>query len=160
MLLVGEQPGDREDLAGAPFVGPAGKLLDRALEQAGVARGDAYVTNAVKHFRYKQRGKRRIHQRPEAEHIRACQPWLEAELAVVTTGGARLPRRGRGAGAAGERRARDQRSRPRARLAAGAARDGHRPPSSILRSRTDAERTEAYEAFVSDLRGVAEALAS
>jgi DNA polymerase len=83
-MLVGEQPGDREDLEGHPFVGPAGKLLDRALEDAGIERGDAYVTNAVKHFRWEgTRGKRRIHRKPSMTHITACHPWLDAELAVV-----------------------------------------------------------------------------
>src|SRR4051794_40298434 len=83
LLLVGEQPGDREDLEGRPFVGPAGLLLDRALEEAGIARADAYVTNAVKHFKWEPRGKKRIHQKPNAVEIAACRPWLEAELAVV-----------------------------------------------------------------------------
>jgi DNA polymerase len=82
-MLVGEQPGDREDLEGRPFVGPAGLLLDRALEEAGIARADAYVTNAVKHFKWEPRGKKRIHQKPNAVEIAACRPWLEAELAVV-----------------------------------------------------------------------------
>src|SRR3954451_7634898 len=76
VMFVGEQPGDREDREGHPFVGPAGRMLDRALEAAGIDRRTAYVTNAVKHFRYEPRGKRRIHQRPGAEHIRACRPWL------------------------------------------------------------------------------------
>jgi uracil-DNA glycosylase len=83
VMLVGEQPGDREDLAGAPFVGPAGELLDRALAEAGIDRGQAYVTNVVKHFKWKPRGKRRIHQRPNTEEIRACRPWFEAEVARV-----------------------------------------------------------------------------
>jgi DNA polymerase len=83
MMLVGEQPGDREDLAGKPFVGPAGRVLDQALERAGVARTDAYVTNVVKHFRFRREGKVRIHRTPGVEHVRACLPWLHAELAVV-----------------------------------------------------------------------------
>jgi uracil-DNA glycosylase len=86
LLLVGEQPGDKEDLEGRPFVGPAGRLLDEALEEAGIDRSDAYVTNAVKHFKWVGRGKRRIHQKPNASEIAACRPWLEAELAVVTPG--------------------------------------------------------------------------
>src|SRR3954468_15268219 len=83
VMFVGEQPGDREDREGKPFVGPAGRMLDKALEQAGIDRTLAYVTNAAKHFRYEERGKRRIPQRPAAEHIRACRPWLDAELDVV-----------------------------------------------------------------------------
>jgi uracil-DNA glycosylase len=83
IMLVGEQPGDREDVEGEPFVGPAGHLLDRALEEAGIDRGAVYVTNAVKHFRHQARGKRRIHQKPGREHLDACRPWWQAELAVV-----------------------------------------------------------------------------
>src|SRR3954454_13998719 len=83
VMLVGEQPGDQEDLAGAPFVGPAGKLLDRALDEAGIDRGTTYVTNAVKHFKWKARGPRRIHDKPSWTEQMACRPWLEAELALV-----------------------------------------------------------------------------
>jgi uracil-DNA glycosylase len=83
VMLVGEQPGDQEDLAGAPFVGPAGKLLDRALEEAGIDRRTAYVTNAVKHFKWKARGTRRIHDKPSWSEQMACRPWLEAEIALV-----------------------------------------------------------------------------
>jgi uracil-DNA glycosylase len=83
MMLVGETPGDQEDRRGKPFVGPAGRELDRALARAGIDRSDAYVTNAVKHFRFEERGKRRIHQRPEGRHVKACRPWLEAELRQV-----------------------------------------------------------------------------
>lgn len=83
VVFVGEQPGDQEDRAGAPFVGPAGKLLDQALAEVGIAPGDCYVTNAVKHFRFSQTGSRRLHQTPEARHVTACKPWLDAELAVL-----------------------------------------------------------------------------
>src|ERR671923_1212305 len=83
VMMVGEQPGDREDIEGHPFVGPAGRVLDKALERAGIDRGDAYVTNVVKHFKWKPKGKRRIHQKPRAEEIKACSPWLEAEMDVV-----------------------------------------------------------------------------
>jgi uracil-DNA glycosylase len=83
LMLVGEQPGDREDTEGEPFVGPAGRILDDALAEAGVDRADAYVTNVVKHFKFEWRGKRRIHQAPRAEEIKACSPWIEAELQVV-----------------------------------------------------------------------------
>jgi uracil-DNA glycosylase len=83
LMLVGEQPGDKEDLAGKPFVGPAGRLLDRALGEAGIDRGNAYVTNVVKHFKWEARGKRRIHKKPNLNEITACRPWLEAEISVV-----------------------------------------------------------------------------
>jgi uracil-DNA glycosylase len=83
MMIVGEQPGDQEDRTGQPFVGPAGKLLDRALKDAGIARGDTYVTNAVKHFKWEPRGKRRLHKKPSPREIAACRPWLEAELQSV-----------------------------------------------------------------------------
>ncbi|WP_083805429.1 UdgX family uracil-DNA binding protein [Chthoniobacter flavus] len=83
LVLVGEQPGDREDRAGRPFVGPAGKLLDRALEEAGIDRQETYVTNAVKHFKWEPRGKRRLHKKPSSRDIAACKPWLEAELQAI-----------------------------------------------------------------------------
>ena len=83
MMLVGEQPGDKEDLAGKPFVGPAGQMLDRALEEAGLDRKKAYVTNAVKHFKFVARGKFRLHQKPTTPEIKACRPWYERELAAI-----------------------------------------------------------------------------
>ena len=83
LMLVGEQPGDREDREGAPFVGPAGRLLDTALERAGIDRDGVYVTNAVKHFRFEERGSRRLHKTPAVGHVRACRPWLDGELAAV-----------------------------------------------------------------------------
>ncbi len=83
VMLVGEQPGDREDVSGRPFVGPAGRLLDDALRDSGIDRSSVYVTNVVKHFRWEARGKRRIHKKPNLEQISACKPWLEAEIAVV-----------------------------------------------------------------------------
>jgi uracil-DNA glycosylase family protein len=83
IMLVGEQPGDQEDLAGRPFVGPAGKILDKALAEAGIVRRDLYVTNAVKHFKWEPQGKRRKHKKPTATEIAACRPWLEAEIEVV-----------------------------------------------------------------------------
>ena len=82
-MLVGEQPGDQEDQIGKPFVGPAGRLLDRALEEAGIERGAVYVTNVVKHFKWEPRGKRRIHSKPNRGEVEACRPWLDAEIAVV-----------------------------------------------------------------------------
>jgi DNA polymerase len=83
VIFVGEQPGDKEDLEGKPFVGPAGRILDKALEAAGIDRREVYVTNAVKHFKWEPRGKRRIHKKPNQLEILACRPWLEAEVAVV-----------------------------------------------------------------------------
>src|ERR1041385_8360014 len=83
ILMVGEQPGNDEDLAGRPFVGPAGRLLDRALGEAGIDRREVYVTNVVKHFKWEPRGKRRIHQKPNSAEIAACRPWLETEIALV-----------------------------------------------------------------------------
>ena len=83
IVLIGEQPGDQEDIQGHPFVGPAGKLLDRALADAAIDRADVYVTNAVKHFKFEERGKRRIHKKPNLTEVRACSPWLEAELFAI-----------------------------------------------------------------------------
>lgn len=83
LMLVGEQPGDQEDRRGLPFVGPAGRLLDRALTMAGIDRANIYVTNAVKHFKWRLRGKRRLHEKPSVSEVRACRPWLEAEIARV-----------------------------------------------------------------------------
>jgi uracil-DNA glycosylase len=155
VVLVGEQPGDREDLEGRPFVGPAGRVLDDALADAGIDRKQVYLTNAVKHFKWKPRGKRRIHQKPNAEEIAACRPWLDAELAVVkpevlvvlgaTAAQALL---GRGF------RVTRQRGVPvDSDLAPNVIATVH--PSSILRARDEAERREAYDAFVADLRVVA-----
>src|SRR5258706_15420900 len=83
VMFVGEQPGDQEDRQGAPFVGPAGAMLDKALEEAGIRRSDVYLTNAVKHFKWEPRGKRRIHKKPRMSEIKACRPWLEAELRAI-----------------------------------------------------------------------------
>jgi uracil-DNA glycosylase family protein len=157
LLLVGEQPGDREDLAGRPFVGPAGRLLDEALVEAGIDRADAYVTNAVKHFKWTPKGKRRIHQKPSWNEIAACRPWLEAELAVVqpdvlvclgaTAAQALLGR--------AVRVTRD-RGRPlESPLAPVALATVH--PSSILRA-PDESRQRERALFVDDLRVAAAAL--
>ena len=83
IVFIGEQPGDKEDRKGKPFVGPAGRMFDRALEEAGIDRATVYVTNAVKHFKFEERGKRRLHQKPRISEIRACQPWLEAEMVAI-----------------------------------------------------------------------------
>lgn len=83
LVLIGEQPGDQEDLQGRPFVGPAGRVIDRALEEIGILRDEVYITNAVKHFKFEERGKRRIHKKPGAGEVRACRPWLDAELSIV-----------------------------------------------------------------------------
>ncbi|MGI8809358.1 MAG: UdgX family uracil-DNA binding protein [Acidimicrobiales bacterium] len=98
LMLVGEQPGDKEDLAGRPFVGPAGRILDQGLEEAGIDRSTVYVTNAVKHFKWEARGKRRLHQRPLAAEISACRPWLDREIELVEPSVVVCPGRNRGPG--------------------------------------------------------------
>jgi DNA polymerase len=159
LMLVGEQPGDREDLEGKPFVGPAGRVLDEGLERAGIARADAYVTNVVKHFRYKLRGKRRIHQTPERVHVAACRPWLDAERTLVKPEamvclGATAAQALLGSSV---RIGRD-RGRPMdSDLAALVMITTH--PSAILRQRDDADRAAAMDAFVADLERVARWLA-
>jgi uracil-DNA glycosylase len=158
LMLVGEQPGDREDLAGKPFFGPAGRELDRGLEAAGIERRDAYLTNVVKHFKFEERGRRRIHQTPKRFEIDACMPWLRAELDVVKPEALVLL----GAVAA------------KALLGSSFKVTKHRGelldsdlapivgatihPSAILRQRDDAARAREREAFAADLRVVAEAL--
>jgi uracil-DNA glycosylase len=155
-MLVGEQPGDREDIEGHPFVGPAGALLGRALEQAGIDRKDVYVTNAVKHFRFRARGKRRIHQRPDREHVNACRPWLDAELSVIEPEVLVCM----GAVAAqgllgGKVKVTQDRGKPlESELADLVVVTVH--PSSILRAGD--RRKEAYRAFVDDLETVAQLL--
>jgi DNA polymerase len=160
LMFVGEQPGDREDREGHPFVGPAGHMLDRALDAAGIDRKLAYVTNAVKHFRYEQRGKRRIHQRPSAEHIKACRPWLDAELEVV--GPRVLVLLGAVAAQAllgSKVRVTKDRGKPlESDLAPIVLVTIH--PSAILRERDEPAREKAFEAFVVDLRVAAEALSA
>ena len=160
LMLVGEQPGDREDREGHPFVGPAGHMLDRALDAAGIDRQLAYVTNAVKHFRYEQRGKRRIHQRPSAEHIKACRPWLDAELEVV--GPRVLVLLGAVAAQAllgSKVRVTKDRGKPlESDLAPVVLVTIH--PSAILRERDEPARAKAFEAFVADLRVAGAALSA
>src|SRR5687768_6006354 len=151
VVLVGEQPGHDEDLAGAPFVGPAGKLLDRALETAGVDRTQTYVTNVVKHFKWEPKGKRRIHAKPNAVEITACLPWLQAELDIVkptvlvclgaTAAQALLGRTFKVTQHRGQW--------VTSPWAAGVMATVH--PSSILRAPDEAARHEAMESFVADL---------
>lgn len=155
LVLVGEQPGDREDLEGHPFVGPAGRVLDRSLERSGIPRSDVFITNAVKHFRYKTRGKRRIHQKPDRWQVQACMPWLQAELAMVKPRA--LVCLGATAGQAlvgpSVRVGRD-RGRPLdSDLAELVTITAH--PSSILRAEDDRERDVAFEELVADLSEVA-----
>jgi uracil-DNA glycosylase len=159
VMLVGEQPGDKEDRAGEPFVGPAGRELDRGLEAAGIDRAEAYVTNVVKHFKFEERGRRRIHQTPKRFEIDACKPWLEEELKVVRPEALVLL----GATAA------------KALLGSSFRVTQHRGelldcdlaplvtatihPSAILRGPDEASLAEEREAFAEDLRMVAKALA-
>jgi DNA polymerase len=158
LMLVGEQPGDREDLTGEPFVGPAGRELDRGLEAAGIERADAYLTNVVKHFKFEERGRRRIHQTPKRFEIDACRPWLEEELKVVKPEALILL----GAVAA------------KALLGSSFKVTQHRGelldsdlapivtatihPSAILRAPNDTARVRERNAFADDLRVVAQAL--
>jgi uracil-DNA glycosylase len=155
VVMVGEQPGDREDQEGRPFVGPAGRVLDDALADAGIDRKQVYVTNAVKHFKWTPRGKRRIHQKPNAAEAAACRPWLDAELAVVKPDvlvalGATAAQ---GLLGRGFRVTRDRGTPVDSDLAPNVLATVH--PSSILRARDEAERREAYDAFVTDLKVVA-----
>ena len=158
VMFVGEQPGDREDRDGTPFVGPAGRLLDEALAVAGIDRRAVYVTNAVKHFKWEARGKRRIHAKPSWSEIAACHPWLEAELAVVqpsvlvclgaTAAQALLGRQFRVTKQRGEWLDSDLAEHVTATI----------HPSAILRQRDEESRHNEMEAFVTDLRLVASVL--
>jgi uracil-DNA glycosylase len=158
LMLVGEQPGDREDREGEPFVGPAGRLLDRALKEAGIDRREAYVTNAVKHFKWKPRGNRRLHQAPRAGEIEACKPWLEAEVQAVE------PQAILALGATAARSLfgskvkvlKDRGRQIDSPLAPLAAVTIH--PSAILRLREHDEREAEFAAFVADLEAVGSAL--
>ena len=159
LMLVGETPGDREDLEGHPFVGPAGGVLDRGLRRAGIARDDVYLTNAVKHFRYKLRGKRRIHQTPDRWQVTACLPWVQAEIKLV--GPRALVCLGAVAGQAllgpQVRIGRDRGTRFQSDLAEFITLTTH--PSAILRTDDD-EREQAMDRFVSDLSEVAKWLSA
>lgn len=157
-MLVGEQPGDKEDLQGQPFVGPAGALLNKALEEAGIDRGDTYVTNAIKHFKWEPRGNRRIHKKPNSLEIAACRPWLDVEIKLVK------PRVIVCLGATAAQtllgrtfRVTQQRGQV---LPFGAATHivATVHPSSILRAQDDESRRREYEVFVNDLRIVTNVL--
>jgi uracil-DNA glycosylase len=160
VMFVGEQPGNEEDLEGRPFVGPAGRVFDQALEEAGIDRSQSYVTNAVKHFKWVPRGKRRIHQKPNWAEMTACRPWLETELRLVQ------PRVLVALGATGAQtllgrqfRVTKQRGVPiESPLAPYVLATVH--PSSILRAPDDAARQEAMRDFVADLREVAKLIAA
>ena len=158
VMLVGEQPGDREDREGHPFVGPAGKELDRGLVEAGIDRNEAYVTNVVKHFHFQERGRRRIHQKPGREHIMACRPWLDAELEqvrpeVLVALGATAAQALYGPSF----RVTRQRGEPvESPLAPKATATIH--PSAIIRIQEDDDREAERAAFVEDLRTVARML--
>jgi DNA polymerase len=159
VLLVGEQPGDREDVEGHPFVGPAGRLLDRALEEAGIDRRDVYITNVVKHFKWTETtGKRRLHAKPNAGEIRACRPWLDAEIQVVkpkvvvclgaTAAQALLGRQFRVSQERGQ-----WVSSPLAPFVMATVH-----PSAVLRAPDEEARHEALQGLIADLRKVAEVL--
>ena len=154
IVMVGEQPGDKEDLAGKPFVGPAGGLLNRALEDAGIDRADVYITNAVKHFKFEERGKRRIHKKPADSEINACRPWLDAELAriqpeVIVCLGATAARAVIGKQ---HRILRDRGRFFEHPMAKSVTATVH--PSAILRVSGPSQRRADYEAFVKDLKSV------
>jgi uracil-DNA glycosylase len=158
LMLVGEQPGDKEDLAGRPFVGPAGRLLDEALERAGIARKDVFVTNAVKHFKHEMRGKRRLHKRPNAYEIDRCKWWLERERAIIHP---------QAIVALGATAARSLFGRvitiTKVRGQAFVLADGTSAyvtihPSALLRIQDSAERQQQFLAFVADLRKIAKTI--
>jgi uracil-DNA glycosylase family protein len=157
ILFVGEQPGDKEDLEGRPFVGPAGALLDKALEEAGIDRADTFVTNAVKHFKWEPRGKRRIHKKPNAMEIAACRPWLDAEIEavkpeVIVCLGATAAQALLG------KQFRVTKSRGEIIEAEGKTMLATVHPSSILRAPDDETRRLERQKFVDDLRVMAEYL--
>jgi uracil-DNA glycosylase family protein len=158
--LIGEQPGDAEDLSGHPFVGPAGKLLDRALAAAGIDRATVYLTNVVKHFKFEERGKRRIHKKPRAGEIGACRPWLDTEIAlvkprVIVCLGATAAQALLG----GQFKVTKQRGAfVPSPLAARVLATVH--PSSILRAPDEQARAREMKQFIADLRAAASALSS
>jgi len=158
VMMVGEQPGDAEDIAGQPFVGPAGRLLDRALEEAGIDRSRVYVTNVVKHFKWEPRGKRRIHAKPNAAEIGACRPWLETEISLVKPRvlvclGATAAQALLGRGFKVTKQRGEFVPSPLAPLATATVH-----PSSILRAPDDESRRREMREFVADLKKVAKEL--
>jgi len=157
IMLVGEQPGDYEDVAGKPFVGPAGKIMDRALEEAGIDRSHVYVTNAVKHFKWEPRGKRRIHKKPNSREIAACRPWLAAEVRLVKP--QLVVCLGSTAGQAffgpSFRVTRERGKVLSSKLAPKVVATVH--PSSLLRQPDEESREREYERFVVDLRAAVKA---
>jgi len=157
IMLVGEQPGDYEDVAGKPFVGPAGKIMDRALEEAGIDRSHVYVTNAVKHFKWEPRGKRRIHKKPNSREIAACRPWLEVEVRLVKP--QLVVCLGSTAGQAffgpSFRVTRERGKILSSKLAPKVVATVH--PSSLLRQPDEESREREYDRFVVDLRAAVKA---
>lgn len=159
VVIVGEQPGDREDIEGRPFVGPAGGLLDRALEEAGIERKAVYITNTVKHFKWTARGKRRLHEKPNAHEVAACKPWLEAEMrsiqprVLVLLGGTAA----KGVFGAAARVLRDRGKLRASALCEKTLITIH--PSALLRMPDEEARAQGYDEFVRDLRVVAKGLA-
>ncbi len=155
LMLVGEQPGDREDREGEPFVGPAGGVLARALEAAGIEAGEVYLTNAVKHFKWRPQGKRRLHQTPRVGEVEACRPWLEAEAAAVSPRAllALGATAGRAVFGPSARVTRDRGRLLETPLAPAAALTMH--PSAVLRLRNHEEREEALAELAADLRFIA-----
>jgi uracil-DNA glycosylase len=157
MMVVGEQPGDYEDVAGKPFVGPAGKIMDRALEDTGIDRSQVYVTNVVKHFKWEPRGKRRIHQKPNSREIAACRPWLETELRIVKPN--LVVAMGATAAQAifgpGFRVTRERGKVLSSKLAPRVLATVH--PSSLLRQPDEESREREYKHFVLDLRAAVRA---
>jgi len=158
LMLVGEQPGDKEDLAGKPFVGPAGRVLSEALEEAGISASDVYLTNTVKHFKWRQKGKRRLHEKPGSGEVAACRPWLDKEIEIVRPQAIVCL----GATAAQALLGPDLRvTRDRGRIF---ERQGLPPltatvhPSSILRAPDEVSRHSAMSSFVADLAAIARRL--
>jgi uracil-DNA glycosylase len=160
IMFIGEQPGDREDLEGRPFVGPAGALLDQALEAAGIDRAKVYVTNVVKHFKWEPRGKRRIHKKPNGEEITACRPWLESEIRVIQPKaiiclGATAAQAVIGPKFKVSLQRAEFVESPLAELVTATVH-----PSSILRAPTDDARRAERQRFIDDLRKIRERLGS